>query len=65
MQSKKDSHKEVITNQIIGILIGWFLVFLFDDILSDSSAIKATQFSCIFFISSYTRAYVIRRFFNK
>ena len=66
MQSKKHSHYEIISNQIAGIIIGWCLVFfIFPFIGVETTVSQATASSIMFFIASYTRAYVIRRIFNK
>lgn len=27
MQTKKQSHYEIITNQVVGVIIGWLLVY--------------------------------------
>ena len=65
MQTKKDSHKEVLTNQIIGLIGGWLIVYylfpLFDYL---EQSIVATISTIIFFIWSYLRSYLIRRYFN-
>ncbi len=64
-QSKRHSHYEIITNQIAGIVIGWCIVyFVFPFIGIDVTVTQATSSSAIFFVASYTRAYVIRRVFN-
>jgi len=66
MQTKKDSHKEVLTNQIVGIIGGWCIVyFLFPlfDYLEQS--LVATISTILFFIWSYFRSYTLRRYFNK
>ena len=66
MQSKKHSHYEITTNQIAGIIIGWLLVFyIFPLIGVETTVTQASLSSVMFFIASYTRAYVIRRIFNK
>ena len=66
MQTKRHSHYEVLTNQIVGIVLGWLIVFalfpLFDHLCQ---AWVATISSVLFFISSYTRSYLIRRYFNR
>ena len=66
MQSKKQSHLEVTTNQILGIVGGWLIVYflfpLFDHL---SQSLVATISTIIFFIWSYIRSYVVRRYFNK
>lgn len=65
-QSKKHTHIEVMTNQIIGIIIGWLIVmyaFPFFEHLKQSRV--ATISTVIFFISSYARSYILRRIFEK
>jgi len=65
MQSKKQSHYEVITNQIIGIILGWLIVFLVFPLFDYLEQYKVASISTIiFFIVSYIRTYVIRRIFN-
>lgn len=65
-QSKKHSHYEIITNQITGLILGWLLVFfIFPFIGVETTVTQASLSSVMFFISSYTRSYVIRRVFNK
>ena len=65
MQSKKQSHLEVTTNQILGIIGGWLIVYfifpLFDYL---SQSLVATISTIIFFIWSYIRSYLVRRYFN-
>lgn len=65
-QSKRETHKEVLANQIIGIAGGWCIVaFLFPlfDYLPQTTV--ATISSALFFIWNYTRTYVIRRIFER
>ena len=65
MQSKKHSHYEVTANQISGQVIAWCIVyFVFPFIGVETTITQATLSSFIFFASSYTRSYVIRRIFN-
>ena len=65
MQSKKHSHYEITTNQILGIIIGWAIVYFIFPLLKELTQFElATVSSCMFFVSSYTRSYVIRRIFN-
>ena len=65
MQSKLKSHLEVSINQILGIIGGWLIVYylfpLFDYL---SQEIVATISTIIFFIWSYLRSYLVRRYFN-
>lgn len=66
MQSKKHSHYEIATNQTVGIVGGWLIVyFLFPLFNHYSQEIVATISSVIFFIWSYTRSYILRRYYNK
>jgi len=65
MQSKKNSHFEILTNQIVGIVLGWLIVFFIFPLLDDlSQSNLATTSTIIFFISSYIRSYTLRRLFN-
>lgn len=65
-QSKKHSHYEITANQIAGLIIGWCLVyFIFPFMGVDTNMAQASASSLMFFFSSYTRAYAIRRIFNK
>ena len=65
-QSKINSHIEVIVNNIIGASGGWLIVYfifpLFDYL---SQSLVATISTIIFFIWSYIRSYIVRRYFNK
>lgn len=65
MQTKKQTHIEVITNQCLGLIGGWLIVYylfpLFDYL---SQEVVATISTIIFFIWSYLRSYLIRRYFN-
>lgn len=64
-QSKQDTHKEVLTNQILGITYGWLVVYFIFPILGGlSQAELASVSSVIFFIGSYGRAYGVRRWFE-
>ena len=64
MQTKKQSHFEVIINQTLGIIGGWLIVYflfpLFDHL---NQSLVATISTIIFFIWSYMRSYTIRRYF--
>ena len=65
-QSKKHSHYEVITNQIVGSLGGFLIVyFLFPFFQHLEQHYVASISTVIFFVWSYLRSYVIRRLFNK
>lgn len=65
-QSKKESHAEVMENQIVGIIGGWLIVmYLFPLFHHLPQAQVATVSSALFFMWSYLRSYVIRRRHNK
>lgn len=65
MQTRKHSHYEVLTNQVVGIAIGWCIVyFIFPTLSSLSQSELATVSSGLFFVSSYVRSYLLRRLFN-
>lgn len=65
MQSRKQSHIEIMTNQAVGIVGGWSIVyFLFPLFEHLTQAEIATVSSVLFFVWSYTRSYAIRRFYN-
>jgi len=64
-QSKKHSHYEVIVNQVAGIAIGWCLVYFAFPLMGIVATVEqASVSSAMFFVASYSRAYVIRRIFN-
>lgn len=64
-QSRKHSHYEVLTNQIVGIVIGWLIVYALFPLFNHLGQVwVATISSVLFFVSSYTRTYLIRRYFN-
>ena len=64
-QSKRHTHYEVLTNQVLGIAYGWMVVFFIFPYLSGmSQAGLATVSSVIFFIGSYLRAYGVRRWYE-
>lgn len=66
MQSKKDTHKEVLLNNILGVLIGLIAIRVMIPLLEGISAdIQSIIIVGVMFCLSYTRGYVIRRFFNK
>ena len=63
---RKLVHYEVLTNQILGITVGWLLVyFLYPVLIPLGPGNMATVSSVVFFISSYMRLYLIRMYFKK
>ena len=65
MQSKKHTHYEMLVNSILGVIIGWSIVFFAFPLMGVSTTVKqASTSSVIFFIASYLRAYIVRRMFN-
>lgn len=66
MQSKKDTHKEVLLNNVLGVLIGLIAIRVMIPLLEGINAdIQSIIIVGVMFCLSYTRGYVIRRFFNK
>lgn len=64
-QSKKHSHYEVLTNQVTGIIGGWMIVYFIFPLMKDlDQSVIATISSGLFFMWSYSRSYVLRRYFN-
>jgi len=65
MQSKKQSHLEVLLNQVIGIIGGWLIVYLLFPLFEHLEQVwVATISSVLFFVWSYARSYFLRRYFN-
>lgn len=66
MQSKKDTHKEVLLNNVLGVLVGLIAIRVMIPLLEGINAdIQSIIIVGVMFCLSYTRGYVIRRFFNK
>ena len=63
---KRIVHYEVLANQILGIIIGWLVVyFLYPILIPLGPANMATVSSIVFFVISYVRLYVLRMYFKK
>jgi membrane protein implicated in regulation of membrane protease activity len=59
-------HYEVLTNQILGITVGWLVVyFLYPILIPLGPGSMATISSIVFFIISYIRLYLVRIYFKK
>ena len=66
MQSKKDTHKEVLLNNILGVLVGLIAMRMMLPLIEGLSfETRCIVIVGVMFCLSYTRGYVIRRFFNK
>ncbi len=64
-QSKRDSHIEISINQIVGIILGFLIVYFLFPFFDHLDQVWVASISTmIFFISSYARSYVLRRIFN-
>ena len=62
---KKHLHYEVLTNQILGIIVGWVVVyFIYPFLIPLGPATMATISTVIFFFVSYTRMYLVRWYFH-
>lgn len=65
MLTKKQIHIETSTNQILGLIIGWCVVYFFFPLIQHLPMEQmATISSIVFFCMSYIRIYITRRFFN-
>ena len=66
MQSKKDTHKEVLLNNVLGVLIGLITMRIMLPLIEGLSfETRSIIIVTVMFCLSYTRGYVIRRFFNR
>lgn len=59
-QSWLESHLEALTQNIVGLLIGFIILTWWGLSPTESVSLQA-----VIFVSSYIRSYVIRRLFNK
>ena len=53
------SHAEVLTQNVLGIIIALIILKLWGMSTTESLTLQA-----IFFVTSYIRGYIVRRFFN-
>ena len=65
MQTKLQSFKEVVANNIIGLSVSWFITVSVLQLSNMPPAQAATVISALCLFASMTRSYLIRRFFNK
>ncbi len=66
MQSKKDTHKEVLLNNVLGVLVGLIAMRMMLPLIEGLSfETRSIVIVGVMFCLSYTRGYVIRRFFNR
>lgn len=54
------SHAETMTQNIVGLLIGFVVLKCFG-----LTAFESFQLQAVFFVTSYLRSFLIRRFFNR
>lgn len=59
-QTWLQSHAETLTQNIVGLLIGFIILKFFG-----LTAAESVQLQAVFFMASYLRSYLIRRFFNR
>lgn len=66
MQTRKQSHLEVLVNQCLGLAGGWLIVYylfpLFDIYVSFQDNLLIGLY---FTVISLIRSYLVRRYFNK
>jgi hypothetical protein len=66
MQSKKDTHKEVLLGNVLGVIVGLITMRVILPLIEGLSVeTRSNIIVGVMFCLSYTRGYVIRRFFNK
>ena len=66
MQSKRFSHFEIMTNQIVGILIGLVVMYYLMPVIKHMPPeLQSPIVVFTMFVFSYSRAYILRRLFNK
>lgn len=66
MQSKKDTHKGVLLNNVLGVLVGLIAMRMMLPLIEGLSfETRSIVIVGVMFCLSYTRGYVIRRFFNR
>lgn len=58
-QSWLASHAETIAQNVVGLIIGFFVLMLFGIPMRTSFTLQG-----IYFVLAYVRSYTIRRFFN-
>ena len=59
-QTWLQSHAETLTQNVVGLLIGFIILKFFGLTTSQS-----VQLQLVFFTTSYLRSYLIRRLFNR
>ncbi|CCH57732.1 hypothetical protein A323_gp24 [Acinetobacter phage AP22] len=59
-QTWLQSHAETLTQNIVGLLIGFIILKCFG-----LSASESVQLQAVIFATSYLRSFLIRRFFNR
>lgn len=59
-QTWLQSHAETLTQNIVGLLIGFIILKCFG-----LSVTESVQLQAVIFVASYMRSYLIRRFFNQ
>lgn len=65
MLTKKQIHIETTFNQMLGLVIGWCIVYFIFPLMAHLPMEQvATYSSAMFFVASYFRIYVTRTFFN-
>ena len=59
-QTWLQSHAETLTQNVVGLMIGFIILKCFGMTASES-----VQLQAVIFATSYLRSYLIRRFFNR
>ena len=65
MQSKKHSFYETVTQNVLGLVIGWCVMyFILPYFGVEANKTQSTIASAIFFVTSFARSFLVRRTFS-
>lgn len=65
MRTKKDTHNEALINSVLGILIGFYIMRILLPLIRDlSSELQSVIVVFTMFGFSYSRSYLVGRFYN-
>lgn len=59
ISSKLLPHAEALTQNVLGVIIAFAILYLWGMSMSESIALQ-----CVFFITSYIRSYLVRKLFQ-
>ena len=65
MQSKKHSFYETVAQNVLGLIIGWCVMyFILPYFGVEANKTQSTIASAIFFVTSFARSFLVRRAFS-